>query len=382
MIKRRGSVNPKKFPAETFQLYSIPSYDKGVPEILKGRDIGSSKKIIEKNDVLLSRIVPHIRRCWVINDDSQYRRIGSGEWIIFNSDKVDPYFLKYFFVSAFFSVQFLKDLRGVGGSLLRANPEIMGKIKIPLPPLPIQRRIAAILDRADALRRLDRALLDKYDELGRSVFLEMFGTPAVNPKKWQEKPIVELCISNDDIKCGPFGTQLSKSEYRKEGVPLWAIPHVNKKFAIPPKEFVSVEKAKELKKYNVIPKDIVMTRKGTVGNCAVYPDDLPESIMHSDLLRLRVDHKKCNPLFLSFQLNISQSVAFQVARISSGAVMAGINVTKLKSISVLIPPIELQNKFAEMVDNINMQKKKTLQQVDQSETLFQSILQHAFRGEL
>ena len=76
---KRQSVDPAKHTGETFDLYSIPAYDEGSPEIVKGSAIGSAKKSLEDNDVLLSRIVPHIRRVWVLGESNGNRRIGSGE---------------------------------------------------------------------------------------------------------------------------------------------------------------------------------------------------------------------------------------------------------------------------------------------------------------
>ena len=90
--------------------------------------------------------------------------------------------------------------------------------------------------------------------------------------EWKIVPLTALCASADDIKCGPFGTQLNKDEFREAGVPLWGIKQVNVGFAIPTKEYLEPRTAKRLQQYNLMPGDIVMTRKGTVGNCAVYPD--------------------------------------------------------------------------------------------------------------
>src|SRR5690554_8031256 len=82
MLKRGGSVNPANYPDETFELLSIPAFDKGEPEIVEGKAIGSSKSCVQPNDVLLSKIVPHIKRCWVVPaPQGTYRQIGSGEWI-------------------------------------------------------------------------------------------------------------------------------------------------------------------------------------------------------------------------------------------------------------------------------------------------------------
>lgn len=147
---------------------------------------------------------------------------------------------------------------------------------------------------------------------------------------WQTVPLTAACASTDDIKCGPFGTQLNKDEFRAEGVPLWGIKQVNVNFTIQTKEFLEPRTAKRLWQYDLKPGDIVMTRKGTVGNCAVYPGHFEVGIMHSDLLRLRVDATRCEPSFLVHQLHHSPDVERQLSLISGGAIMLGINVGRLK----------------------------------------------------
>lgn len=189
IVKRGGSINPSKFPDETFQLLSIPSFDVDKPEILKGSAIGSSKSCIEPGDVLLSKIVPHIRRCWIVPKKTKYRQIGSGEWIIFRDDRFDSGFLRHFLTSDLFHHQFMNTVAGVGGSLLRARPAEVERIKIPLPPLTEQKRIAAILDKADAIRRKRQQAIQLADDFLRAVFLDMFGDPVTNPKGWKSMPL-------------------------------------------------------------------------------------------------------------------------------------------------------------------------------------------------
>ena len=117
-----GSVNPANFSKEEFDLYSIPAYDKYQPERLLGLQIGSTKKIVSENDVLLSRIVPHIQRSWIVGPNQGRRQIGSGEWIIFDGTYISAHFLRYFLLSYDFHQKFMKTISGVGGSLTRANP--------------------------------------------------------------------------------------------------------------------------------------------------------------------------------------------------------------------------------------------------------------------
>jgi type I restriction enzyme, S subunit len=89
MASRSGSVDPSKHLDEVFELYSIPAFDSGRPELVAGRAIGSAKQVVRPGDVLLSRIVPHIRRSWVVRSGNGRRLIASGEWIVFRSDRLD-----------------------------------------------------------------------------------------------------------------------------------------------------------------------------------------------------------------------------------------------------------------------------------------------------
>lgn len=272
--------------------------------------------------------------------------------------------------------------QATGANLPRLSPRTLAKMEIPLPPLAEQRRIAAILDAADALRVKRRAAIAKLDELTQSIFLDMFGDPATNPKGWARVTLADVCGDADDIKCGPFGTQLSQSEYTDAGVPLWGIRHVNASFAVTTREFLSVNTAERLASYSIVPGDIVMTRKGTVGNCAVYPRGMPLGIMHSDLLRLRVDGKRCDPTFVAHQLHTSRDVDRQIVAISGGAVMPGINVTKLKRLEIALPPILEQRRFAKGTAVISEQRLKASTSFEQLGSLFASLQHRAFRGEL
>src|SRR5262245_32439411 len=98
MPPRLGSIDPSAFPDEEFDLYSIPAFDHGQPETLEGNQIGSAKQIVQPGDVLLSRIVPHIRRAWVVGHDRGRRIIASGEWIVFRGETVEPRYLRHVLV--------------------------------------------------------------------------------------------------------------------------------------------------------------------------------------------------------------------------------------------------------------------------------------------
>jgi type I restriction enzyme S subunit len=119
MLSKSGSVDPSNFPDEAFDLYSIPAYDAGQPEVVLGREIGSAKQVVQPGDTLLSRIVPHIRRAWVVGNNRGRRIIASGEWIVFRSDRFNPSYLSHLLIAEPFYARFMQTVSGVGGSLLK-----------------------------------------------------------------------------------------------------------------------------------------------------------------------------------------------------------------------------------------------------------------------
>ena len=293
---------------------------------------------------------------------------------------IDPAYFAHFFRTREYRQRV--SALAAGANINNLRNEHLDEFNIPLPPLPEQRRIAEILDKADALRAKRRAALAQLDTLTQSIFLDIFGDPATNPKGWPRVALIDLCGQADDIKCGPFGTQLSQSEYTTEGIPLWGIRNVNAFFRLPTREFLTPRTAGRLSQYSIASGDIVMTRKGTVGNCAVFPEGFALGIMHSDLLRLRVMRERAEPDFIAHQLHHSRDVERQIALISGGAIMPGINVTKLKNLKVVVPPVSLQREFTNRLVAVEQLKASHESAVKEVDSLFASLQHRAFRGAL
>lgn len=194
------SVDPRNTPDELFELWSIPAYDAGKPELLRGGAIGSQKKCLFPGDILLSRIIPHIRRVWVVRDNPDGRRqIGSTEWIIFSTDECLPEFLCNVLGSDPFYARFLQTITGVGGSLARANPSAVGDIQIPLPPLGVQKEIAAEIESYQKIIDGARRVVENYQ-------------PRIHTEPdWPTVELEEIC-DNLDSKRVP----ITKGD-RKEG---------------------------------------------------------------------------------------------------------------------------------------------------------------------
>ena len=254
----------------------------------------------------------------------------------------------------------------------------ISNMELTVPCLEKQKEFANNLHRVNELITCRKQQLSTLDDLVMSRFIEMFGDLASPYCQWETRALIDTCVDKDDIKCGPFGTQLSKNEYQNCGVAVWEIPQINNRFTTKPTHYLTQEKAQQLSAYSIVAGDIAMSRKGNVGKCAIFPADFQDGIIHSDVLRIRVDTSKVLPVFMMYQLHYSQAVQHQIELVSSGAIMAGINVTKLKQILVHIPPIDLQNQFVEFVKQTDKLKFEIKEALEKLETLKKSLMQQYF----
>lgn len=371
LYKEKGSnLDPRKFPNEVFEYYSIAAYDKGEPEFVEGSEIGSSKKVFEPNEILLSRIVPHIRRCWVVGKSENNRQIGSGEWIVFKSDKVHPQYLRHYLMSDIFNQMFMKTVKGVGGSLLRADPKQVARFKLNIPPLETQKKIASILDAADAYRQKTKALIQKYDELTQSLFLEMFGDPVTNPKGWEKNEMKVLCsfeknsVKPQDIKSGDIYIGLECIE-KESGT-------IIEKFEVERGEVKS-------NKFKFDSDYILYGKLRPYLNKVANPDF--EGICSTDIIPIKPRQDKSNKYFIISLMRGSWFVSFANEN-TSGANLPRISPKKIEKYQAINPPIELQNQFADRVQEIEKQKAQAQESLEKAEELFSSLLQRAFKGEI
>lgn len=268
--------------------------------------------------------------------------------------------------------------KGNGSTFKAISRKILEETMIPDINFEQQHKCAENLEKIYGIIQNRRKELLALDDLIKARFVEMFGDLANPECSWDKCKFVDACADKDDIKCGPFGTQLSKDEYTTSGIAVWEIPQINTAFLSEPTHFLTEEKAEQLNSYTIIPGDIAMSRKGNVGKCALFPNDYPDGIIHSDVLRIRVDRERLNPAFMVCQLHFSGFVTRQIELVSSGAIMAGVNVTKLKQIYVHVPPMDLQNQFADFVRQVDKSKVAVQKALDETQTLFDSLMQEYF----
>ena len=353
IAKRNGSVDPAKFPSEVFELLSIPAFDSGLSQITVGAEIRSTKQVVQEGDVLLSKIVPHIRRAWVVKPTTNHRLIASGEWIVFRDSRFEPGYLRHLLTADRFHRQFMQTVSGIGGSLLRARPAEVAKIKVVLPPKKDQRRIAAILDKADSLRRKRQDAIRLADEFLRAVFIDMFGDPETNPKSFDKGTIRDLVSSAN------YGTSEKASEQIGQ-FPILRMNNITYKggWDFSSLKYVDLDEA-SAHKYLAQKGDLLFNRtnsKELVGKTAVYMRDEPMAIA-GYLVRVRMNEHG-NSHYVSGYLNSKHGKRTLEARAKSIVGMANINAQEMQDIPLLLPPIDLQDKYAGIVDAVQKRLKK------------------------
>ncbi|MBV7394113.1 restriction endonuclease subunit S [Mameliella sediminis] len=375
MPSRIPSVNPAKHLHETFELWSIPAFDQGEPEIVSGSEIGSSKKCVEPGDVLLSRIVPHIRRSWVVRPSTDNRQIASGEWITFRGDDFDPNYLRHILTSDPFHSEFMQTVAGVGGSLLRARPEGVKLIKIPLPPLEEQKRIAGILDQAAELCRLRTRALDKLNTLGQAIFHEIFG---------ETQPVMEAVGNLGEVQ---GGLQVSKKrDFHERRAPYLRVANVYRdRLVLDEIKTIGLTDA-EAERTELQSGDVLIVEghgnPDEIGRTAVWGGEIVSCVHQNHLIRFRPNQTRIIPQFFSSYMN---STAGRKHLTSSSRTTTGLNTIstkKVKECIIPVPDIKEQMAFLAGYEGVERQAKKLTEVLAKQETLFASLQHRAFRGEL
>lgn len=379
MTSRNGSVDPSNFPDEVFDLYSIPTYDRGEPEVAAGSTIGSSKQIVQSGDVLLSRIVPHIRRAWIVGENRGRRLIASGEWIVFRSPRFHPAYLRHALMADAFHSQFMNTVAGVGGSLLRARPTHVAKILIPLPSLAEQRRIADILDKADGIRRKRREGSRLTEQLLPSAFLEMFGDFGANPKGWE---VVSLGGITRLVTSGLTPTGGS-SVYLDDG-PLFIRSQnvLMNRLDLSDAACLPESIHEAMNRTKVHDGDVLLNITGaSIGRVTWVAGLSREANVNQHVCIIRLDRDRATPEFVSVFLSLPFGQR-QIGNMETGASRQGLNHEQVRSLKVPLPPLPDQKRFSRFVQMLLKNRAEHECALRESETLFQALVQRAFRGEL
>ncbi|MEJ7778679.1 MAG: restriction endonuclease subunit S [Daejeonella sp.] len=252
------------------------------------------------------------------------------------------------------------------------------ELQIPLPSLPIQKRIAEILDAADALKRKDQELLKKYDELAQAIFIDMFGDPVKNEKGWEVKRLGQHCDVGSSVR-------VFVEELVGEGVAFYRgteIGALSVGDVVKPTLFITDEHYHKLKIQGGVPQigDLLMPSICPDGRIFEVKDENPFYFKDGRVLWIKVDKTKYNSVYLKYLLK--ETFFRSYLKIASGTTFAELKIFALKDLELCIPPIKLQTQYAALVNKIITQKSYSVQTSTNSIELFNSLIQKAFKGEL
>jgi type I restriction enzyme S subunit len=341
--------------------------------------------LVEEGDLLIasSGIVVdnfHNKITWAKSEDLPLcMNTSTIRFKTLDSNILDIVFFSYFLKTKLFTDQLRKLI--TGSAQLNFGPSHLKQISLPLPPLPIQKRIAEILDTADALKRKDQALLKKYDELAQAIFIDMFGDPVKNEKGWEVKSLKSI-TSKIGSGATPTG---GKTAYKATGISLIRSMNVyDFSFKWKDLAFIDNVQASKLNNVEVMSKDVLFNITGaSVCRCSIVPDELLPARVNQHVAIIRAKTEILNPIFLNHLL-VSNSVKTNLLGVGSGggAVMEAITKDQLEQFEIIVPPIKLQNDFEQKINNVFRQKDIDLKSIETTNKLFQTLIQKAFKGEL
>ena len=267
----------------------------------------------------------------------------------------------------------LVDRAAKGKTLNKAKLKIL---QVPLPPLAEQKRIAGILDAADALRAKRRESLAQLDTLLQSTFLEMFGDPVTNPMGWEVHALQELIQSDRPITYGI----LKPGPDIDDGVPYVRVVDIkNEQVLIGQLRRTTPEIASQYKRSRLETGDLLMSIRGHVGRMAIVPAPGAGANITQDTARLALS--SADPSYV-MQCLSTQGMQQYMARRTKGVAVKGINLGDVKRIPIPAPPLDLQHRFAAIVESVEQQKASQRAHLEELDTLFASLQSRAFQGEL
>ncbi|MBY8168079.1 restriction endonuclease subunit S [Vibrio fluvialis] len=330
---------------------------------------GSSARLYPKGTVLVAMYGATIGACSILDIEAATNQACAA---FTPTDKVDPVFLYYLLKHS--KPAFVK--AGSGGAQPNISGTFLKNFEIPLPPLEEQKRIAAILDKADAIRQKRKQAIELADEFLRSVFLDMFGDPVTNPKVWEEHVLKDIT----DVRSGVAkGKKVSLDD--SVTLPYMRVANVQDGYLDLSEIKQIVVSKKDAEKCQLMKGDILLTEGGDpdkLGRGYVWNNEIENCIHQNHIFSVRIEnHHFVHPHFLSAQISSQRGKLYflKVGKQTTG--IATINKAVLRDFVVFIPPLELQKKYVAIKNKVDDFKRKC---ESDDLKLFRSISHKVFSG--
>ncbi|WP_052699595.1 restriction endonuclease subunit S [Vibrio vulnificus] len=328
---------------------------------------------IERGDILFC-LRGSLGKFAVIENDLK-GAIASSLVIIRANDKITLSYLKHYLGSVLCAKEIDTFENGAAQPNLSATD--LKSFKIPLPPLDEQKRIAAILDQADAIRQKRKQAIALADEFLRSVFLDMFGDPVTNPKGWEVKEVSTVCTEIVDCVNRTAPTVDYETPYKM----IRTTNVRDKKINLSETRYVEFETYKTwIRRLKPQKGDLIFTREAPAGEAGVIETDdfifLGQRTMH-----FRPNQTLIHPVFLLHELTAA-GVKRQIVKLSAGSTVTHLSVPECKKFLIRVPSIAKQLSFVNLVRELDKKVKRGTESLLDSDSLFNALSQKAFSGQL
>ncbi len=263
--------------------------------------------------------------------------------------------------------------RAVMGTTL--NKAMLGAVSVKIPPLDEQRRIAAVLDKVSDLIAKRRQQLEKLDELVKARFVEIFGDPEKNPKGWRVLPMSGICSVGSSKR-------IYQSEQTSDGIPFWRISDLTDVIftgTVSPNLYIPEDRYEELKEQGQVPApgDILLTSRGTLGQCYVVKKGDKFYFQDGMISWLSKYTNDVTPLYILWLFAMS-GFRKQIDAMQTGSTVAYLSIAMIKQLKIMLPPLELQNRFVSFVQHVEKTKTGIIHGLERLETLKRALMQRYF----
>ena len=265
-----------------------------------------------------------------------------------------------------------------GSAQQNFGPTHLKALRISVPPLEEQRRIAAILDQAETLRTQRRTALALLDSLTQSLFLDMFGDPVANPREFEIKPLADVTkFENGDRSSNyPSGDDLKTS-----GVLFLSTKNiVNNTLDLSQPQYITEEKFSSLSRGKALSGDLIITLRGTLGSCCIFDGGHKTAFINAQMMLIRPTVKVLSVYLHALLTSDNAKAHFDY--IGRGAAVPQLTSAQLAELKVLVPPLPLQQTFATRIAAIEALKATHRRALAALDALFASLQQRAFAGAL
>jgi type I restriction enzyme S subunit len=268
--------------------------------------------------------------------------------------------------------------QGASGAVVKnLNTTMVKNVEIDLPPLPVQKRIAAILDAADALRTKRRESIEQLDSLVQATFLEMFGDPATNPKGWKVDTLANASLGKPE-----YGSGAPACDYRPGLSRYVRITDITTSGHLGDEHKSADLSEEEVVDYRLHEGDVLFARSGaTVGKTYLYRPADGACVYAGYLIRFRPNPAVLLPEVL-FRYTHTSAYWHWVKSTAQAVAQPNINAKLYSGLPVMLPPVTVQVRFASIVESIEQQKARLKAHLAELDTLFASLQSRAFNGEL